>query len=182
MNRKSPSYDLSALTRQAPVAFVCLIALMFASTVPAQEAAPNYKLRGDAASALGKFRTLTEGSQIPLNRRYSALSPSERKILNELWENIPEGDEPPFPISGLKPIHAAMAKAQEALSVEGPLDLIASVNAEGEVTEVKAIGSPSPEMTKYAAAVLFNTKFKPAICAGKTCAMQFPFSFLFKRD
>lgn len=161
-------------------AVVCLFVLLLTSPAPAQKTVPNYKLRDPAS--VDRFSHLTEGSPIPLNKRYSDLSPSERKTLHGLWENIPSGDEPPFPIDGLRPIHAAMARAQQALSVAGPLDLVASVSATGEVTEVKALGSPSPEMTKYAAAVLFNTKFKPAVCAGKACAMQYPFSFLFKTE
>lgn len=156
-----------------------VVATAFPAAAPAQDAPRTYGLREPSgASAIQRY--LTTGSRIPINRRYADLSEPDKKILHEQWEDMAPGDEPPFPISGLRPIHAAMAKAQGALSVEGPLVLIASVSATGEVTEVQALGSPSAEMTKYAAAVLFNTKFKPAVCAGKACAMQYPFSFLFQ--
>jgi hypothetical protein len=47
------------------------------------------------------------------------------------------------------------------------------------LSEVKAIGSPSPEMTQFAASVLLLTKFKPAICGGQPCKMDYPFRFAF---
>jgi hypothetical protein len=159
-------------------AVVCLVALFLTPSVPADEEAPSYKLR-DRAS-VDKLSSLTEGSLLPLDKRYRDLSPAERIILHQQWENIPAGDEPPYPIDGLRPIHVAIARAQQALNVMGSLDLVVNVDATGEVTDVKAIGSPSAEMTKYAAAVMFNTKFKPAVCGGRPCAMQYPFSFVFK--
>lgn len=96
-----------------------------------------------------------------------------------MWESIPDGDEPPFPLFGLKPVHQKVAAAQNRLLVEGPLVLVASVDATGEVTEIKAIGSPSQEMTMQVAGILYDTKFKPARCSGQPCAMQYPFSFRF---
>jgi len=35
-------------------------------------------------------------------------------------------------------------------------------------------------MTKFESSVLLLTKFKPAVCAGKPCKMQFPFRFKFR--
>jgi hypothetical protein len=50
------------------------------------------------------------------------------------------------------------------------------------VSGVKAWGSPSPEMTKFAASVLLLTRFKPAICGGQKCRMDFPLKYLFIVD
>jgi hypothetical protein len=58
--------------------------------------------------------------------------------------------------------------------------LIATVEANGEVSSVKAIGSPSPEMTKFASTILLLTKFKPAICSGHPCRMDFPLWYEFQ--
>lgn len=87
----------------------------------------------------------------------------------------------PFPAKGLKPVHTAMYKGQQKLGVEGELHLLATVDAQGNVEEVKTYDSPSPEMTQYAAAVVLGTKFKPAICSDMPCRMDFRFSYQFVR-
>ena len=74
---------------------------------------------------------------------------------------------------------SAIARAQQKLLVTGKLILVASVGPDGNVTEVKAIGSPSPEMTQAAASIVAVSKFKPAICKGQPCRMEFPFRFNF---
>ena len=156
-------------------------ALVFASApVFAQDARPTYGLRSDpsiANPAISYY--VTKGSRIPIYKRYEELSSEERSTLKEMWQSMPNEDEPPFPLYGLKPIHASMARVQQKLLVEGPLVLIASVSSSGDVTEIKALGLPSQEMVNAAARILFDTKFKPGVCAGQPCAMQYPFSFNF---
>jgi len=144
----------------------------------AQEVKPTFGLRDHTT---GSPRYLTAGSLIPINKRYSELSDSERETLHEMWENIAPGDEPPFPLYGLRPLHATLASAQQKLAVDGSLVLIADVDASGQVGEIKVLRSPNSEMTNFVATMLFETKFKPASCAGKPCAMQYPFAFNFVR-
>jgi outer membrane biosynthesis protein TonB len=108
------------------------------------------------------------------------MSPEERDAIHRYYEKIETGDEPPFPAEGLRPVHGAVAKAQQKLLVTGQLILLASVGPDGNVTEVKAIGSPSPEMVQAAGSIVAFTKFKPALCKGKPCKMDFPFVFNFK--
>jgi hypothetical protein len=147
----------------------------------AQNAQPEYAIKEDAPRTGSHIRrNLMESQTIALNKRYQELSDEDRAKLHSWWESVPEGDEPPFPANGLKPIHSAMLKAQSKLLADGELFMIATVDANGDVTQVKAIGSPSPEMTKFAASVVGLTKFKPAICSGKPCQMDYPFNYKFK--
>jgi len=86
------------------------------------------------------------------------------------------GDEPPFPVDGMKPIFNAVKKAQYKLKARGELNLAVTVGPDGKATKVEDFGSTNkPEMTEFAGSVLLMTKFKPAVCNGKPCAMQFPF-------
>lgn len=117
--------------------------------------------------------------QLSFNRRYHELSPEEKSFLHGFYERIDEGDEPPFPAEGLKPIMQAMSMAQQKLLVRGDLFLVADVDAQGKVVAVKAVGSPSPEMTRFASSVLLLTPFKAAVCKGEPCTMQFPLRFNF---
>ena len=146
----------------------------------AQSAPTDYTIREDEPHRSPRIlNTVLRSESVALNKRYHELSAADRGKLHSWWESVPEGDEPPFPAHGLKPIHSAMLKAQSMLSAEGDLYLIATVDGNGDVSQVKAVGSPSPEMTKFAASVIGMTKFKPAICGGKPCQMDFPFRYKF---
>ena len=151
-----------------------------AASCMAQSAPTDYTIREDEPhhSAL-ILNTRMRTDSVAINKRYHELSAQDRARLHSWWQSIPEGDEPPFPANGLKSIHSAMLKAQDMLSVEGDLYLVATVDSNGDVIQVKTVGSPSAEMTKFAASVVGLTKFKPAICGGKPCQMDFPFSYKF---
>ena len=125
-------------------------------------------------------RNITEGSHIPINKKYSEMSAEEKEAVRRYYEVMETDDEPPFPAEGLRPIHDAVAKAQQKLLVTGRLVLVASVGPDGNVTDVKAIGSPSSEMVQAAGSIVVLSKFKPALCKGQACKMDYPFIFNFK--
>lgn len=116
-------------------------------------------------------------SSIPLNRTYAQLTAKEKAVVHSMYERIEEGDEPPFPLEGLRPILMAIWQGSSRRQVSGTLTLAATVDSQGTVTEVVAYDDPDPVFTKFAASVLMMTKFKPAICKGVPCRMQYPFSF-----
>lgn len=148
-----------------------------------EEPRPQYGIKEDTPrTGTNLRRYAVKPAPIPINRRYDQLSATDRAVLHSWWEAIPQGDEPPFPVDGLRPIHDAVRRAQERLQVRGELALVATVGPDGEVVSVTAVGSPSPEMTKFAATVLTLTKFKPAVCSGKPCQMDFPVHYKFELD
>jgi hypothetical protein len=119
---------------------------------------------------------LTWDSKIPLSKTYAEFSPKQKADFLALYESMGPGDEPPFPIEGIKPIFNAIKKAQYKINARGELNFAVSVDADGKATKVEDYGSSNkPEMSELAGSILLMTKFKPAICGGKPCAMQFPF-------
>ncbi len=148
----------------------------------AQSSPAEYSIREGRSSSSIVLRNpeVVTGSPIPINKRYRELTAAEKSIIHGWYENIEPDDEPPFPADGLRSIYVAVAKAQARLLVTGTLLLVATVGADGEVTSVKAVGSPSPEMTQFASGVLILTKFKPALCKGVPCTMDYPFMYDFK--
>jgi hypothetical protein len=157
-----------------------LLALLFCAPAFAQPAPPQHGVLEDEPHTGSMIRQeLTHGSGIPINKTWNELTPEEKASVNQFYESMGPGDEPPFPALGLKPIHRAMAKLQQALLVSGELYLMATVDRNGNVVQIKAIGNPDDEMTKAAATVLSITKFKPALCKGVPCQMDYPFRFSF---
>ena len=124
-------------------------------------------------------RYAVTASAIPINRRYHELTTEQRAIISSWYEHIALGDEPPFPADGLQPIHDAIGQAQAKALVKGEMLLLATVNAAGDVEEIKMYRSPSKSMTTFVSGVLMLTKFKPALCGGRPCRMEYPFTFTF---
>jgi hypothetical protein len=142
------------------------------------------RLMNEASSQTGTLikKEMVWSSKIPLNRTYGELTPEQKAEFHAMYESLPTGDEPPFPLEGLKPIFSAIKKAQASVLARGELNLIVTVGPDGKARQVEDYGSvDNPEMTKFAASVLLMTKFKPAVCDGTPCTMQFPFNLKLKR-
>ena len=124
-------------------------------------------------------RHLRWRSKIPLNKTYEQLTPEQLTELRGMYETLAPGDEPPFPLKGLKPVFSLIQQGQDALQAKGEINLAVTVGPDGTATNVGDFGSVSGpnayEMTNYAASILMMQKYKPAVCAGKPCEMQFPF-------
>jgi hypothetical protein len=167
--------------RSLPHIVTVLVLSALLGDAGAQASQPEYGIKfEDPPAGSGIRREAVRGSRVPINRTYRELTPEQRAIVHGWYESIAPGDEPPFPAEGMKPILDAVRKAQAKLLVTGELFLIATVEKTGEVSSVKAVGSPSPEMTQFAAAVVALTKFKPAVCAGQPCKMEFPLCYVFR--
>lgn len=122
------------------------------------------------------------GFPIPVKRRYDKLTPEQKAIVHSWYEHLGPGDEPPYPADGLAPLYEAMQRGQRKLMVRGELEMIVMVGPDGKATEVQVMKSPNPELTQFAGSVLLLTKYKPAVCKGKPCMMQFPISLMFDPD
>lgn len=160
---------------------VISVALATASVLPrAQpESSGRYVLREDLASAKAIKDVIVRSTAVPLLKRYGDMTPQEKDVIRGFYTSMGPADEPPFPDVGLEPLVKALHRAQSKLLVTGDLYLVAEVDPNGEAQSVTVYGSPSPEMTKFAASALLLQKFKPALCAGTPCAQNFPFSLRF---
>ena len=157
-----------------------VMALVFAAwsgTVRAEEPLPPpaYRLKQDQASTGTNIRsTLVSGSPIPLNRRYAEMTAEERRLVKSQYEPMAD-DEPPCPVNGLGPVYADVQKVVQKLQGVGPMSFAVDVNSDGEATAVTVMLAADPQLTRTVASVLMLTKYKPAICAGRPCAMACPF-------
>jgi hypothetical protein len=162
---------------------IVLALLVFLQAVPASAQSlekPRYALKDDRPPTGSNIaRRVVEGSAIPLNRRYAELTAAEKALVKSQYEAMADADEPPFPVDGLEPIFKAIQRGQQQLLVDGPLDLVVDVDATGKPTAVAVMRSPDPEMTKFAASILVLQAYKPAVCGGQPCRMQFPFRMNF---
>lgn len=182
-----PARDLlwyqSPRMRRLPL--LCLpVLLSFAtSSLHAQDQSPpQHSLRQDEpATGTNIKRAIVMGGIVPYDKRYAELTPEQQAAVKALYEQIGPDDEPPFPAAGLAPIYKAVAAAQQKLQVTGSLTMAVQVNSQGEATSVEVLRSPDPRMVQFVAAVLMLQKYKPALCSGSPCTMQFPVRMEFRR-
>jgi hypothetical protein len=120
----------------------------------------------------------------PINKPYGEFTPAEKARFRAYYIRLDDEDEPPFPADGLRQIIDGLRKAQSRREYQGvgQLFLIAEVDANGDATTVKAIGAPTPELARIGAALLMFTKYKPALCRGRPCRMEFPLCFNFRLE
>jgi hypothetical protein len=157
--------------------------LAFVGQSSAQLSTPQYVIADDTART-GSILRRQQGAEfpIPVKRRYDQLTPEQKAIVHSWYEHLEPGDEPPFPADGLAPLYDAIQRGQRKLMVRGELQMAVTVEPGGKATEVQVLKSPSPEMTQFAASVLLLAKYKPAVCKGQPCRMQFPLSLRFDPD
>lgn len=140
------------------------------------------RLTNEPTSSTGTIirKDLTWSSKIPLNKKYGEFSPEEKAEFHAMYEAMPPGDEPPFPAEGLRAVFNNIKKGQQIVRARGKLNMVVTVGPDGKALEVLDMGGVGGvnalEMTRYAGSVLLMTKFKPAMCGGKPCKSQFPFT------
>jgi hypothetical protein len=119
---------------------------------------------------------------VPFDKSYAELTPDQQAAVKKPYLALEEGDEPLYPLNGLKPIYDWLKQAQDKARVVGNLRLDVLVGKDGNVLSVTTIGSPTPEIAKFAAIVVGKEKYKPAVCRGTPCDMIFPFNMKFVMD
>lgn len=132
--------------------------------------------------ALGShiLRDRVAGVDVPIEKSYPELTAQEKLRVKELYEPMGENDEPPYPLHGPRTILDASATIGRSLRVRGWLTLAVTVSATGDAISVDELRSPDPALTKNMAAVLMLEKYKPAVCKGSPCQMQYPFRMEFR--
>lgn len=111
---------------------------------------------------------------VPLNLRWEQLNEAQKAVVRGWYVDMPEGDEPPYPRAGLRPVFEAVWRGQQRMLETGDLMVVATVDGRGEVQEVQAFGTPNKALIDYISRVVIQTQFKPAVCGGTPCRMDFP--------
>jgi hypothetical protein len=124
-------------------------------------------------------RDIASGFNVPAEKTYAEFTVDERRTVKTAYGPMAADDEPPYPAKGLRPIYTMISQGQQRARVEGDLFMIVQVGADGKGKTVTVVSSPSADMTKFAAHVVMQAQYKPAVCDGKPCEMPFPFRIKF---
>jgi len=112
-------------------------------------------------------------SAAPFDGRYAELSPQQKAALADDYQNLPAGDEPPYPLYGLRHMIRPLVQYADVAGPVGPLVASVVVDSQGKPGAVTIYRSPDPEVARIVAAALSFEKFKPAVCHGQPCKMDY---------
>ena len=153
--------------------------IVFALLQTQAVAGDTYSLKGDAPLGSNVPRNIATGLRISPDKKYDELSDEEKKIVRSVYDSLPDTDEPPFPLNGLKSIYQQVHSLQQATLVSGVLSIDVMIASTGQPESVSIYKSPDKDMARYVAIALMNTKFKPGKCNGVPCKMAYRFDFNF---
>ncbi len=150
----------------------CLLAGLMQAAAAADLPRKQFELRvEETGTRFGRAAMTSPG--LPLNRRYAELDEREKALVRANYEGMPEADEPPFPAEGLLPLMTTLQIGAERGYPKGLMAVVVDVDSTGRVQHAQTYGKVDADFARFAASVLARTPFKPAVCAGKPCAMQY---------
>jgi hypothetical protein len=139
-----------------------------------------YALKNDFEKWNTYFKSdAATGSHVPYEKSYGEMSKDEQLVIKSRYRLLFEGDEPPYPQRGTKGMFTWFKKAADKVQASGMLRMDIMVDTEGNAESVTVHSAPHPDMKKLAVQIAMAEKYKPAVCAGKPCAMVFPFETKF---
>jgi len=153
-----------------------LALLMLLTTGGIAQAAELFVIKESRPSAGSRVKPVSASANVPFDKAYAELDAAQQAIVRDGYETLPESYEPPYPEKGLMPIYTAINQALDSSSkvVMGDLLAGAQVDEEGQVQNVSFYIPATEDLMKLAAFSLMKTRFKPALCNGQPCAMEFP--------
>lgn len=140
----------------------------------------DHVLRKDDAFTGSNIKKNVPWNGPALNKRYHELSAEDKTNIKLSYKGMSAEDEPPYPLEGMRSIVAAADKIQQKLLVDGDLQLEIEIDEMGDGDSVRILKTPNKKLAELMAAVLLLSKFKPAICSGQPCKMNYYFSLTFK--
>ena len=112
---------------------------------------------------------------VPVDKRWDQLLPSQQALFKRSWyEDMPDADEPPYPVNGPSEILADIIKIKNALPVTGVLFATVLVDETGKGVQVTFHQIPDEKLRQVLGYALLKPQFKPARCSGKPCVMEYP--------
>ncbi len=153
------------------------LALLSQLSLAADSSGAFYFYDRENASTGSSFGTKTDvSSRVPFDRAWAELSAEQRELVKSDYDGLALADEPPFPQSGLAPIFRLLVRGTLTKKVEeGTVQVVATVDREGVVQDLRFYKTPGKVTTSIVADALLKTHFKPGIKNGSAIATEYWF-------
>lgn len=159
--------------RSTVVVTLLLLPLLASAQVP-EGAKPQYVVKDSIIPTGSLIARKMYRSSLPINLPWASMTSEQQAKVRSQYVAMPAADEPPFPLNGTAGIIGQLTEAQNLICVSGLLDVAVRVDANGKAVSVDTYSSPSEQLTKFISSVLIREQYKPAVCGGKACVMEYP--------
>ena len=132
---------------------------------------PSYTLRDTVVGSMLPKDVVS--ARVPFDRRYDELTADQKAVLWLDYESPKDGDETPFPETGLRHLATPLMKLAVREGYTGKLIASADVDSKGHARSVTVYKSPDPSLSALVQAALTQESYRPARCSGQPCAMTF---------
>ena len=147
-------------------------ALLISSTALAAEP-EQFTIKHEEAALGSRMKTVRFTLNVPPEKKYQDLTEKQKSNVRANYEGLGPDDEPPYPVDGVLALYTAVSDVGVYFKAKGEVELVATVAPDGKVKAVSAYKSPDHRMTEYVTQILAVQKFKPGICKGAPCEMDF---------
>ena len=147
--------------------------LLFHTCALAQDA-DKFSIKDSNLPTGSALRRSVATLDLPPDKGFAQLTAEQKAMVKSNYENLGPDDEPPYPIGGTKAIYKGIGQAHQMVQASGKLSMVVTVGVDGKPSNVSVFSSPDPRMTQVVASILMLQRFKPALCQGKPCVMEFP--------
>jgi hypothetical protein len=120
-------------------------------------------------------------TSVDAKKEFNQLSDKEKAAWKLQYDEMPDEDEPPYPIGGLISILRPMAALADLTWDKGKLIVHLEIDADGKPRRAELLASPSKEFGPKAIAALMDASYKPGKCRGQPCVMSIPIRIRFLR-
>jgi hypothetical protein len=117
---------------------------------------------------------------LPYDRSYEQLTPEQKALLRAEYDSVGPNDEPPYPKYGLADVADAVSRMSVRAPIEGEVVLTVRVDELGDAKSVSIYKTPDTRLSNLVALMVTRSKFKPGLCEGRPCAMDYVFKYYFK--
>lgn len=152
--------------------FAGALALAGSLAAAADPAAPHTYRVTDVLIGSLVPQNIIEGP-LPFDATYAALTPEQKAVLFSDYESLGAGDEPPYPLYGIRHLVKPLVPLIETYDITGSVLAAVKVDSRGNGVDVTVYQSPDPQVSRLVTASLLFDKYKPARCNGQPCSMQF---------
>ena len=136
--------------------------------------APSLTIKESEPRTGTSIRRTVVTYNLPLNKTYHQLTHEQQEVVRDNYVALHPLDEPPFPAAGLGPLFTTLQKGATAFRAEGELVVFVAVGSDGRPTAATIVKTPNQKFGEFAGSATLLTIFKPALCIGQPCAMEFP--------
>jgi hypothetical protein len=147
---------------------------------PPPAATEKFYLKDDEPHTGSNIKDTLATTSYPPDAGWAALSPAAQALVKTMFPALEDGDEPPYPEQGIRPVYMLLREAARAYRLDsGTIVVLVTVEADGTASSAASIGELDEKVRRFASAATLAQRYKPARCHGQPCKMIFPYNFRF---